>query len=133
MADVARATAEWVGGILGVETVYGDMPGGSPACMVKAEAADPIVKRYLDGGCICRFSYGVYLRVRPLAGPDYELDGLAAIGLVASAVNAHEVPDIEGVRVFGHEVTNAPALYMTEQDGGKLYQLTAEIKYYEKR
>ena len=126
--DVQAAITRWAGEALGAPCEYGEFPSGAAPCaMVRVLPGDPVVRRYRAGGGVFRVAYAVYLRVRA-PSQDGRVAGIELLRGLAARVERGEVPD-GPVRWTGHEVTNAPALYLEEGGTGSVYQVTCQLTY----
>lgn len=133
MIGIARPLTAWVGSVLGdgIMTRWGELGKLSDAAMVKAAPGDPLVRAYLGGGGMYRFSYEVYLRVTP-RNSSQRISGMERLEALADAIRAGGRPDCEGITWAGHVPTQQPALIETQSDGAELYQLTAQLSWIER-
>ena len=128
MDDAAlRALTDWVWGVLGVPTEYGEFPGPAPCARVKVSPGEAVVRRYRSGGGVYRLPYEVYLKV-PASTEGQRIGGVAALGLLSAAARRGEHPDL-GALVEAHEVRSAPALYAEDGGADSVYQFLGELRY----
>lgn len=130
-SKAAQAVTDWVASILGpdIRTTYGELCGvdGINAAMVAARPDSPVVRRFVSGGGIYRFSYDVFLRRISRDGAA-RIDALGLLGRVADAIERHECP--EKVLSWSSEsVTQAPAIYSVDESGAETYRMSAQITY----
>lgn len=130
-ALAADAVTAWVASILGpsIRTTYGELCGvdGINAAMVAARPDSPVVRRFVSGGGIYRFSYDVFLR-RITRDGAARIDALGLLGQVADAIERHECPE-KVLSWSAESVVQAPAIYSTDEQGAETYRMSAQIAY----
>lgn len=132
LARVASAVTAFVAAALGpaVRTTYGELcpVGAVDAAEVAASGDDPVVRRFVSGGGIYRFSYDVYLR-RCVRSAGARIDALGLLGGLAGLIEGGACPEAPGVSWVSHGLARSPALYSVDADGNETYRLAASLTY----
>lgn len=130
-AEISRIITSWVADTLGgdITVDFGRLPDTHKSCMVRQVPVEPVVRRYLSGSGIYRYSYVVLLAAKTHNLSSKSFDAIAELDKIASAINEKKWPKAAGFACATHTVDILPSLYSKQPDGLEIYQVQATITY----
>lgn len=131
-AEMSKLITDWVQGLLGdgYTVDFGRFPTAKQPCVVRQVPVAPVVKRYLNGSAICRYTFDVMTLTKTLGVKIKAFDGMAELHKIVEAVNERRFPQHEKLGCYGMSIDMLPQQYQQAEDGKEVFYVRCTINYY---
>lgn len=132
-SDISRTLCDWIQNILGADIPvdFGRLPLGVGSCMVRQVPTDPVVRRYVNGSGLYRYTYCVLLSEKTLNISEKGLCALDELDKIVRAISHKDTwPKADSFALASHSVDILPTQYTSEQDGVEVFYIQATLTYF---
>lgn len=133
-SEISKVLVEWIQGILGkgIPVDFGRLPNKAGACMIRQQPVNPVVRKYLNGSGMYRYTYVVFLSQKTLGVSLRSFSAMDELEKVARAIEDRDMwPEADGFAISTHTLDIAPAQYSQAQDGLEIFYIQATLTYFQ--
>lgn len=133
-SEISQVLVEWIQNILGkgIPVDFGRLPSKAGACMIRQQPVNPVVRTYLNGSGIYRYTYVVFLSQKTLGISKRSFSAMDELEKVVRAIEDRDAwPSADGFALATHTLDIAPAQHSQAPDGLEIFYIQATLTYFQ--